>query len=103
MRLPDAESPDRSLGDCAICMGAIIVDPPTWEKGGSASKEAASGWAGAVEGHPVGIFNVVHRNVVGAANVRRSYSLAPCHPLFVSCGCWCSVSENCMLMVLSVD
>ena len=85
MRLPDPESPDRSLGDCAICMDAILVDPPAREKGTSTSKDAA--WAGAVEGHSDGILNVVHRNVVGAANMRKSYSLAPCHHLFVSFGC----------------
>jgi len=84
MRLPDSESPDRSLGDCAICMDAIIFDPPAGEKGISTSKDAA--WAGAVEGHSSGIFNVVHRNVVGTANMRKSYSLAPCHHLFVSLG-----------------
>ena len=82
MRLADSESPDRSLGDCAICMDAIIVDPPVGEKGYSTSKDAA--WTGAVEGHSDGIFNVVHRNVVGSANMRKSYSLAPCHHLFVS-------------------
>ena len=85
MRLPDPESPDRSLGDCAICMDAIIIDPPTGEKGTSTSKDAA--WAGAVEGHSGGIFSVVHRNVVGTANMRKNYSLAPCHHLFVSLGC----------------
>jgi hypothetical protein len=82
MRLPDPESPDRSLGDCAICMDAIVIDPNAGEKGASTSKEAP--WAGAVEGHSGGIFSVVHRNVVGAANVRKNYSLAPCHHLFVS-------------------
>jgi hypothetical protein len=82
MRLPDSESPDRSLGDCAICMDAILVDQPAGEKGTSASKEAP--WAGAAEAHTGGIFNTVHRNVVGAANIRKSYSLAPCHHLFVS-------------------
>jgi len=89
MRLPDSESPDRSLGDCAICMDAIIVDPPAGEKETSMSKDTA--WTGAVEGHPGGIFSVVHRNVVGAANMRKSYSLAPCHHLFVSLGCGLSV------------
>ena len=84
MPLPDSESPDRSLGDCAICMDAIIVDPPAGERGSSASKEAA--WAGSIESHSGGILNVVHRNVVGAANMRKSYSLAPCHHLFVSFG-----------------
>lgn len=84
MRLPDSESPDRSLGDCAICMDAITVDPPAGEKETSMSKDTA--WTGAIEGHPSGIFSVVHRNVVGAANMRKSYSLAPCHHLFVSLG-----------------
>ena len=82
MSLPDPESPDRSLGDCAICMDAIVIDPPMGEKGTSTSKEAA--WAGTAEGHSDGIFNVVHRNVVGTASMRKSYSLAPCHHLFVS-------------------
>ena len=27
MPLPDAESPEQYLGDCAICMEAITVDP----------------------------------------------------------------------------
>ncbi|KAF9644702.1 hypothetical protein BDM02DRAFT_3190363 [Thelephora ganbajun] len=80
MRLPDPESPDRSLGDCAICMDVIIVDPLMGEKGASTSKETA--WAGAVEGQSSGVFNVVHRNVVGTASIRKSYSLAPCHHLF---------------------
>lgn len=82
MRLPDPESPDRSLGDCAICMDAIIVDSPTVEKGTPTSKEVP--WAGAVEGRSSGILDAVHRNVVSAAGIRKSYSLAPCHHLFVS-------------------
>jgi hypothetical protein len=82
MRLPDSESPDRSLGDCSICMDAIMVDSPAGEKGISASKETP--WAGAGESQSGGILNVVHRNVVGAASIRKTYSLAPCHHLFVS-------------------
>ena len=85
MHLPDSESPDRSLGDCAICMDTIIIDPPAGEKETSTSKDAA--WTGAVEGHSGGIFGAVHRNVVGTANMRKNYSLAPCHHLFVSLGC----------------
>jgi hypothetical protein len=87
MRLPDPESPDCSLGDCAICMDAIIVDSPTGEKGTPTSKEMPLG--SAVEGRSGGILNAVHRNVVGAAGIRKSYSLAPCHHLFVSFGCRC--------------
>ena len=72
-------------------MDAIIVDPPVGEKGSSVSKEAA--WAGATESHPSGILDVVHRNVVGAANMRKSYSLAPCHHLFVGFAQGSFVSE----------
>ena len=85
MRLPDPESPDPSLGDCAICMDAIIVDPSAGEKGTSTSKEAT--WAGTAEGSSRGIFSIMRRNVVGTAAMRKSYSLAPCHHLFVSSGC----------------
>lgn len=95
MRLPDPESPDRSLGDCAICMDAIIVDPHAGEGGTFTSKEAA--WAGAVEGHSHGIFSAVRRNVVGTANIRKSYSLAPCHHLFVSFGYGMFTEESCTL------
>ena len=82
MRLPDPESPDRSLGDCAICMDAITVGPPAGERGDSSSMEAT--WAGTAEGRPGGILSAVHRNVVGTANLRKRYNLAPCHHLFVS-------------------
>ena len=82
MPLPDSESPDRSLGDCAICMDAIMVDLPAGERRSFTSKESARD--GVVESNSSGIFNVVHRNVVGTANMRKSYSLAPCHHLFVS-------------------
>jgi hypothetical protein len=95
MQLPDPESPERSLGDCAICMDAIIVDQSAGDKGTPASKDAA--WAGAVEGHSSGIFSVVHRNVVGTANMRKSYSLAPCHHLFVSLGYRLCIEERCTL------
>ena len=66
-------------------MDAILVDLPAGERRTSTPKESAR--AGAVEGHPSGIFNAVHRNVVGTANMRKNYSLAPCHHLFVSSGC----------------
>lgn len=76
-------------------MDAIIVDPPAGEKGTSTSKDAA--WVGAVEEHSGGIFSVVHRNVVGTANMRKSYSLAPCHHLFVSFSCRLFIEECCTL------
>ncbi|KAJ7115923.1 hypothetical protein C8R44DRAFT_880324 [Mycena epipterygia] len=87
MPLPtdDPESPDQSLGDCAICMDAIHVDPllrrrPTslddksdWEKTAS-KRKTRSGTAG-------GILNAVQMGV-GSATARKNYSLAPCHHLF---------------------
>ncbi|KAJ7449681.1 hypothetical protein FB451DRAFT_1287670 [Mycena latifolia] len=79
----DLESPDPSLGDCAICMDAIHVDPslrrrPTslddksdWETG---KRKTRGGTAG-------GILNAVQMGV-GSAAARKNYSLAPCHHLF---------------------
>jgi hypothetical protein len=67
--LPDPEAPEQSLGDCAICMDAITVDPALRqhvdEKG---------------DGHGLA------RRTGGllAQSARKSYSLAPCHHLFVS-------------------
>jgi len=89
MPLPtdDPEAPDQSLGDCAICMDAIHVDPslrrrPTslddksdWEKTTS-KRKTRGGTAG-------GILNAVQMGV-GSATARKNYSLAPCHHLFVS-------------------
>lgn len=86
----DVESSDQSLGDCAICMDAIHVDPsvlrrPTsldgksdWEKTsgkGTSKRKTKAGAAG-------GIFNAVQMGV-GSATGRKNYSLAPCHHLFV--------------------
>ncbi|KAJ6581462.1 hypothetical protein B0H19DRAFT_1217673 [Mycena capillaripes] len=85
----DAESPDQSLGDCAICMDSIHVDPsvrrrPTslddksdWEKTsikGTSKRKTKGGAAG-------GILNAVQMGV-GSATGRKNYSLAPCHHLF---------------------
>jgi len=63
--LPDPEAPEQSLGDCSICMDAIIVDPSLIQKGDD-EKEQLLGlgrWG-------------------QAASMRKSYSLAPCHHLF---------------------
>ena len=68
--LPDPEAPEQSLGDCSICMDAIEVDPALRgrmdEKGG--------------EGNGLSR----HTTSLWAQNARKSYSLAPCHHLFVS-------------------
>ena len=72
MPLPDPEAPDQSLGDCAICMDAILVDPSLRRRSKSSdSKERpALGRAGGI------------LEKVGGA--KKTYSLAPCHHLFVS-------------------
>ncbi|KAH9889041.1 hypothetical protein C8Q73DRAFT_737866 [Cubamyces lactineus] len=70
MPLPDPEAPDQSLGDCAICMDAILVDPSLRRRSKSSdSKERpALGRAGGI------------LEKVGGA--KKTYSLAPCHHLF---------------------
>lgn len=63
--LPDPEAPEQSLGDCSICMDAILIDP-TLQRGDD-EKDQLLGlgrWG-------------------QAADMRKSYSLAPCHHLFV--------------------
>lgn len=50
--MPDPEAPEQSLGDCSICMDAIIME-----------KEPPKG-------------------VLPGASVKRVYALAPCHHLF---------------------
>ena len=69
MPLPDAESPEQSLGDCAICMDAITVDPALRQH----VDEKTDG-------------NSLARRTGGllAQGARKTYSLAPCHHLFVS-------------------
>ncbi|TFK52045.1 hypothetical protein OE88DRAFT_1658813 [Heliocybe sulcata] len=72
MPLPDPEAPDQSLGDCSICMDAILVDPSRSRRGRSSDgKEAGDLDLG-------GLLNKVSRGAAG----RKSYSLAPCHHLF---------------------
>ena len=68
--LPDPEAPEQTLGDCAICMDAIEVDP-------GLRRRSKSG-----EGERRGFLKL--GTVAGAAAARKSYSLAPCHHLFVS-------------------
>lgn len=99
--LPDDEAPEPSLGDCAICMEAILVQPGapsrrrSMEKSGhrrsnsikerEKEKEREKGVRGIIErieaatGRSTGVG-------VGLAgtSARRSYALAPCHHLFVS-------------------
>ncbi|RPD62600.1 hypothetical protein L226DRAFT_532406 [Lentinus tigrinus ALCF2SS1-7] len=69
--LPDPEAPDQTLGDCAICMDAILVDPARSKE--NDGKEL-----------PLGGLGLGRTGLLGkvGANARKSYSLAPCHHLF---------------------
>ena len=68
--LPLPEAPKQTLGECAICMDAIEVEP-------GLRRRSKSG-----EGERRGFLKP--GTVAGAAAARKSYSLAPCHHLFVS-------------------
>ena len=98
MPLPDPEAPEQSLGDCAICMDAIRVDPSLrtrsddtdsgWDAktsvtstGTKKRKSSQSSRSGNVIGAG-GILDAVQKGVGNAVN-RKYYSLAPCHHLFV--------------------
>ncbi|KAJ7898423.1 hypothetical protein B0H13DRAFT_2031847 [Mycena leptocephala] len=75
----DPESPDQSLGDCAICMDSIQVDPSLRRRAtsltirGTSKRKTKGGTAG-------GILNAVQMGV--GTTARKNYSLAPCHHLF---------------------
>ncbi|KAJ4470118.1 hypothetical protein J3R30DRAFT_1227234 [Lentinula aciculospora] len=93
--LPDEESPEKSLGDCAICMDAILLDPSlrqtheissadNWDakaSGADGRRKSSSlrGSGGVID--PAGLLDAVQRGV-GSAVTRKNYSLAPCHHLF---------------------
>ncbi|KAJ7066593.1 hypothetical protein C8F01DRAFT_1123824 [Mycena amicta] len=72
----DPESADRTLGDCAICMDAIYVDPSLHRRKTSLDDKSAGERRKGRSGG--GILNAVQ---IGA-NSRQDYSLAPCHHLF---------------------
>jgi transmembrane E3 ubiquitin-protein ligase len=82
MPLPDAESPEQTLGDCSICMEAIQVDPSLRRRKSNDWDIKATGASTNVMGSG-GILDVVQKGVEHAVN-RKYYSLAPCHHLFVS-------------------
>ena len=78
--LPDPEAPEQTLGDCAICMEAILVDPSLRRRSKSSdTKERPTIGVGD------GIALPFLKKVGGAT--RKTYSLAPCHHLFVSVIC----------------
>nr|GAT55742.1 predicted protein [Mycena chlorophos] len=72
MPLPDddPESANQSLGDCAICMDAIYIDPSRRRKRSLDDKSAGRSAAALLNGVQIG------------ANARQNYSVAPCHHIF---------------------
>nr|QIE48439.1 hypothetical protein [Trametes gibbosa] len=67
--LPDSEAPEQTLGDCAICMDAILVDPSLRRSKSSDGKERPTiGRAGGL--------------LAKVSATQKTYSLAPCHHLF---------------------
>jgi transmembrane E3 ubiquitin-protein ligase len=83
MPVADPESPEQSLGDCAICMDAIRLDRSHHRSESSDGIEMGElGGKGKSKGMGVGLLNAMQKGVrVGA---RKNYSLAPCYHLFVS-------------------
>lgn len=73
MPLPDPEAPEQTLGDCAICMDAIEVDPGLRRR----RSKSSDGFGGEKRPFFLG-------TVAGTTAAKKSYSLAPCHHLFVS-------------------
>ncbi|KJA28091.1 hypothetical protein HYPSUDRAFT_34432 [Hypholoma sublateritium FD-334 SS-4] len=87
MPLPDPESPEPSLGDCAICMDAILVDSLLRPRSKSfdlrdAHDEIGTGLSNAKKGKSVSDMLSAMQMGVGAAHARKNYSLAPCSHLF---------------------
>ncbi|KAJ6518763.1 hypothetical protein C8R45DRAFT_949170 [Mycena sanguinolenta] len=91
----DPESPDQSLGDCAICMDAIYADPAARRRPTSLDEKEKSDWGAkgtskrktktkSGSSAAGGLLNAV-QNQMGVGNAaagRKNYSLAPCHHLF---------------------
>jgi hypothetical protein len=90
MPSPDSEAPEQSLGDCAICMDAIRLEPSgrhQSEKGTSAEWDrdaiTPSNSRRMSLGNPGGLLSAMHIGME-SPGTRKIYSLAPCHHLFVS-------------------
>jgi len=90
--LPDPESPDQSLGDCAICMEAIIMETSPrhshsadekgrWDDSGLGSRNTAKRKEGVGTTSASSLLSAMQRGVGGVSS-RKVYSLAPCHHLF---------------------
>jgi hypothetical protein len=79
MPLPDSESPEKSLGDCAICMDTIVLDTTAHRRSKSADERREQG----IVNTGGSLLNAVQIGV-NASGAKKNYSLAPCHHLFVS-------------------
>lgn len=73
--LPDPEAPEQTLGDCAICMDAIEVDASLRQRSGVEDEKEKERGRSSGFGRSGTLW--------AQAGVRKSYSLAPCHHLFV--------------------
>ena len=91
--MPRPTNPEQSLGDCAICMEAIIVDPPIPGRSSfdledrCSEKESSAPLLERGTGKSDSSSSILHRTmkIFGASKTRKNYSLAPCCHLFVSC------------------
>lgn len=89
--LPDPEAPEKSLGDCVICLDAILIESPLLRKRKSTDEKHDDWDTRSITSKrkipkgidASGILNAVQAGV-GSAVAKKNYSLAPCHHLFVS-------------------
>ena len=90
--MPFPEFPEQSLGDCAICMDAILLEPALGRpslgldsKESHAEKGSSSSFSIRRARGVTGVLNDVMRlGGVNTSSASKSYSLAPCCHLFVS-------------------
>ncbi|KAF8817515.1 hypothetical protein BYT27DRAFT_7199045 [Phlegmacium glaucopus] len=75
--LPDSESSEQSLGDCAICMDMIMVNPSLRRR--SKSSDQREHWD---DKGPSSSFAKGNSMGVNVTTARKHYSLAPCCHLF---------------------
>jgi len=88
MSLPDAESPEQSLGDCVICLDAIVVQPAHRRKSLSDrasryTEKEKSADGGSSASHLLGAMQSgIEAAGRGSGGPRKPWALAPCHHLF---------------------
>jgi len=90
--MPFPEFPEQSLGDCAICMDAILLEPALGRPSLGLDSKESHAEKGSSSSFPIrrargvtGVLNDVMRlGGVNTSSASKSYSLAPCCHLFVS-------------------